>query len=129
MPTKAKLAKAKLASLIAEQARDAQSTCVFPEKITPQKPERPSFITPSEYIQLILELGELNREQIAGAMGITPACISQHRWNAYKKLGPKGAAQWKKVCKTFKAHHLSFLTASESDSQMEQSDDYAPLSS
>lgn len=129
MPTKAKLAKAKLAALIAEQARDAQSTCVFPEKITPQKAERPSSITPSEYIHLILELGELNREQIAEAMSITPACISQHRWNAYKKLGPKAASQWKKVCKTFKALHLSFLTVSESDPQSLENEDYASLSS
>jgi len=96
----------------------------------PKKAESPSSITPSEYIQLILELGELNREQIAEAMGIAPASISQHRWRAYKKLGPKGASQWKKVCKTFKVHHLSFFTVSdsESDLQTEESDNHASLS-
>jgi hypothetical protein len=114
MPTKAKIAKAKLAALIAEQFRDAKSTCVFPERITPKKAERPSCITPSEYAQLLLELGKLSRDQIAGIMGITSACVSQHRWNAHKKLGPKFSAQWKKVCKTFKAVHLSFLPTLDS---------------
>ena len=110
MPMKEKFSKAQLAALVAEQAQDAGSTCVFPEKITPRKPEKPSSITEREYMQLILELGVLTCGQIAREMKASTACINQHRSNAHKKLGPQFSAKWKKFSKTFKALHLSLFS-------------------
>ena len=111
---KEKIAKAQLAELTAEQASDAASTCVFPERITPLKPERPSSITEREYIQLLLELGVLTCEQIARLMGTSAECVSQHRSNAHKKLGPEFSVKWKKFCQTFKTLHPSLFSSSES---------------
>lgn len=132
MPTKAKIAKAKLAALIAEQNKDAESTCVFPEKIIPQKAERPSSVTEREYIQLLLELGLLTCEQIARVMGTSTACVNQHRSNAHKKLGPEFSVKWKKFCKTFKTLHPSLFSPLESlpaSNGSEEEEDYLFASS
>ena len=133
MPTKEKIAKAQLAAVIAEQAQDAKSTCVFPEKITPRKPEKPPSITEREYMQLILELGVLTCGQIARQMKASTACVNQHRSNAHKKLGPEFSARWKKFSKTFKTLHPSLFSdlefvPSSSDNNDEKNDSHFPSS-
>ena len=111
MPRKERIARANLKALICEQAKDAGSHLVFPEKIVPRKPGLPSGLTVAEYVHLILDLGILNRRQIGQVMHIKPASVSQHRWNAYQKLGPEQAAQWKTICKVFKAQNIFQLPA------------------
>ncbi len=123
MPKKEKNATPKLAALIAEQASDAASTCVFPERITPRKPERPSSITEREYIQLLLELGVLTCGQIARNMKTSTACVNQHRSNAHKKLGPGFSTRWKKFSKTFKTLHQSLFSDLEIASSSPDNDD------
>jgi hypothetical protein len=116
MPRKEKLAKAKLAALISEQAKDAENGCILPERITPRKPicGRPPGITENEYLHLFLELSGSSREQIARFRGgVSPACVSQHLWSVHKKLGPEFTKKWKNISQVFKAQFLSLLASIE----------------
>ncbi len=121
MPIKEKNTKAKLTALIAEQAKDAGSTCIFPERIKPQKPPLPFNLTPTQYFHLILTESALTIVQIAEICNVTPDCVSLHRWNAYRKLGPEMLAQWKKVSQLFKTHSIFCLPASGSPPSVSES--------
>ena len=109
MPSKAR--KIQLQNLIEEQKRDAQRHHVFSEKITPQKPPLPYGLTLTEYYHLMLTPSTLTIEEIAGIGKITPTCVSKHRRNAYRKLGPEMYQHWEKVCELFKTHTIFNLPA------------------
>jgi predicted transcriptional regulator len=115
MPRKEKIAKAKLAVLIAEQVRDAESNQILPERITPRKRMRRSLpgITETELIQLVLEFTNLSRRKIAQHMHVTPACVSQHRFNTHKKFGPEFTKRWKKFSRIVQDGLFSLLASSE----------------
>lgn len=111
MPTKERIDQRELQALIREQAKDRESTYVFPEKVTPQKQGLSFGLTLAEYIHLLLDMGILTRRQIAHVLGVSPSCVSQHRWNAYRKLGPEMTATFKKICKVIKTLDISLIPA------------------
>ena len=125
MPTKEKIAKAKLAALIAEQAKDAESGCILPERITPRKKKhsRPSCLTNKEYGHLLLELGAMTLKDAAKFGSVDAECVSKHRWNLHKKLGPEFVEKWKKISTLIQDVLHSHLTSVESPSSSQEQHD------
>ncbi len=87
MPSKARIQKLQLQSLIGEQKRDAERHHVFSEKITPRKPDSfGEYLTPRQEAILRLSFKGMCRRKIAQAFRISPATVTTLRKDALKRL-------------------------------------------
>ena len=125
MPTKERVAKAQLAALIAEQAKDAGHPCVFPETITPGSNAIFTELTPSEKGCLALRL-VMSRRETAKFLEVKPSCVTRHLKNAFKKLPPRRRQTWKGLYKSLKGQDIFSIPALNTPLAFEDSGEEEP---